>query len=90
MPHRHRILQKEILWRPPKCDSRVLATLVPDESRPTHPAESPKRRGQATGGARNTDLPAGWSLLTTPKRTVLKRNWIGQLVNPSESMVCGS
>ena len=60
------------------------------QSRPTHPAESPKRRGQATGGARNTDLPAGWSLLTTPKRTVLKRNWIGQLVNPSESMVCGS
>ena len=42
VPHRHRILQKEILWRPPKCDSRVPATLVPDGAAPrtqeSHPS----------------------------------------------------
>ena len=29
MPHRHRTLQEEVRWRPPKCDSHVPATLVP-------------------------------------------------------------
>ena len=34
VPHKHRILLEEILWRPPKCDSLVPATLVPDGDTP--------------------------------------------------------
>ena len=35
MPHMHRILQGEIRWPPPKWDSRVPATLVPDRAAPS-------------------------------------------------------
>ena len=42
MPRRDRILQGEIRWRPPKWDSRVPATLVPDGAAPrtqeSHPS----------------------------------------------------
>ena len=42
MPRRHRILQQEVRWRPPKWDSRVPATLVPDGAAPrtqeSHPS----------------------------------------------------
>ena len=42
MPHMHRILQGEIRWPPPKWDSRVTATLVPDRAAPrtqeSHPS----------------------------------------------------
>ena len=42
MPHMHRILQGEIRWPPPKWDSRVPATLVPDGAAPrtqeSHPS----------------------------------------------------
>ena len=34
VPHMHRILQGEIRWPPPKWDSRVTATLVPDRAAP--------------------------------------------------------
>ena len=48
----------------------------------TEPPHAPSRVAQApwpghgrrAEHTRNTDLPAGWSLITTPKRTVLKRN----------------
>ena len=64
VPHRHRILLGEIRWRPPKWDSRVLASLVPDGAAP-HTQQSHPSAVEAVG-ARNADLPSGWSLLTTP------------------------
>ena len=64
MPHRHRTLQKEIRWRPPKHRNRLPRGLVQVgdalATREAYP-DSPMALG-----TRNADLPAGWSLLTTP------------------------
>ena len=45
MPHRHRILRWEIRWRPPKWDSRVPATLVPDGAAPRTQESHPSTLG---------------------------------------------
>ena len=45
VPHRHRILQQEVRWRPPKWDSRVPATLVPDGAAPRTQESHPSTLG---------------------------------------------
>ena len=45
MPHRHRTLQKEVRWRPPKWGSHVLAPPGTRRRRPTHSGEPPKHAG---------------------------------------------
>ena len=45
VPRRHRILQQEVRWRPPKWDSRVPATLVPDGAAPRTQESHPSTLG---------------------------------------------
>ena len=46
LPHRHRILQQEVRWRPPKWGSRVLAPPGTRRRRHTHSGEPPERAGR--------------------------------------------
>ena len=46
VPHRHRTLQKEVRWRPPKWGSHVLAPPGTRRRRATHPGEPPKHAGR--------------------------------------------
>ena len=79
MPHRDRTLQKEIRWRPPKCDSRLPAPLVqigdalaPREAQPDSPS---------TPGARVLDrdltVLAGYHPSRRPVGTARDRAQIG-------------
>ena len=64
MPHRHRTLQQGVRWRPPKCDSRVPATLVPDGAAPRTQESHPSTLGGL--GALNERFDSRVPLDATP------------------------
>ena len=64
VPRRHRILQQEVRWRPPKCDSRVPGTLVPDGAAPRTQGSNPSTLGGL--GALNERFDSRVPLDATP------------------------
>ena len=64
VPRRHRILQQEVRWRPPKWDSRVPATLVPDGAAPRTQESHPSTLGGL--GALNERFDSRVPLDATP------------------------
>ena len=64
MPHMHRILQQGVRWRPPKWDSRVPATLVPDGAAPRTQESHPSTLGGL--GALNERFDSRVPLDATP------------------------
>ena len=64
VPHRHRTLQEEVRWRPPKCNYGLPATLVPDGAAPRTQESHPSTLGGL--GARNERFDARVPLDATP------------------------
>ena len=88
-PRRHRILQQEVRWRPPKCDSRVPGTLVPDGPAPRTQESHPSTLGGLSAHNDRFKLhspldatPLGGHRLTSGPSTVTTRT-------PSVSGVIG-